>query len=242
MNDKDNSIKQLNQLSTKLTDKHKKYLTLLRYVVYEYFDMSKEAESELKQFKSKEPALHDSLFTKGKSLEFEMFSVQHKRLCNQFKAVKFPPESTPRNKLNGAVLLLRPSFSMPFIKPPNMIPCVDETAIQLEFNLKQIDAPMPEAPWINRCPHGTVIFTEDIPNSEQALDKQLEDDREQLTIKPQDITQIKGLISVKARLLENYVGGNGAKGDGEDKLSLADEDENQGGLTIADYLKDQKCS
>ena len=59
--------------------------------------------------------------------------------------------------------------------------------------------------------------------------------------KPQDITQMKGLISVKARLLENYVGGVVAKGDGEDKLSLADEDENQG-LTIADYLKDQKCS
>jgi len=58
-----------------------------------------------------------------------MFVVDHKRLCNQFKAVKFPPASTPRNKLGGAVLLLRPSFSMPFIKPPNMIPCVDETAI-----------------------------------------------------------------------------------------------------------------
>jgi hypothetical protein len=31
---------------------------------------------------------------------------------------------------------MRPSFSMPFIKPPNMIPNIDEEAVQSEFNLK----------------------------------------------------------------------------------------------------------
>ena len=46
---------------------------------------------------------------------------------------------------------MRPSFSMPFIKPPNMIPNIDEEAVQSEFNLKQIDAPMPEAPWNRQC-------------------------------------------------------------------------------------------
>jgi len=51
---------------------------------------------------------------------------------------------------------------------------------------------------------------------------------------------MKGLISVKERLLDNYVGGKGAKGDSEEKLSLVDEEEL--GLNIADYLKDQKCS
>lgn len=40
---------------------------------------------------------------------------------------------------------------MPFIRPPNMIPSVDEAAIQAEFSLKQIDAPVPEAPWLNHC-------------------------------------------------------------------------------------------
>jgi hypothetical protein len=39
---------------------------------------------------------------------------------------------------------------MPFIKPPNMIPNIDEEGVQGEFTLKQIDAPMPEAPWIRR--------------------------------------------------------------------------------------------
>lgn len=45
----------------------------------------------------------------------------------------------------------RPSFSMPFMKPPNMIPNIEEETIQNEFNLKQIDAPMPEAPWVRSC-------------------------------------------------------------------------------------------
>jgi len=39
-----------------------------------------------------------------------------------------------------------------------MIPNVDEDAVHNEFNLKQIDAPMPEAPWIKRCKHG-INFT-----------------------------------------------------------------------------------
>ena len=38
-------------------------------------------------------------------------------------------------------------FDLPGVKPPSMVPSVDEESIQAEFNLKQIDAPMPEAPW-----------------------------------------------------------------------------------------------
>jgi hypothetical protein len=41
--------------------------------------------------------------------------------------------------------------------------------------------------------------------------------------------------------MENCVGVGGNKGDGEDKLSLVDDDDNHG-LSIAEYLKDQKCS
>lgn len=51
-----------------------------------------------------------------------------------------------------------------------MIPNVDEDCIQSEFNLKQIDAPMPEAPWIKRCEHG-ILFT-------NQLNKEHDEDRE----------------------------------------------------------------
>ena len=56
---------------------------------------------------------------------------------------------------------------MPFIKPPNMIPNVDEDIVESEFNLKQIDAPMPEAPWIRRCKHG-IRFTDEVQELDDA--------------------------------------------------------------------------
>lgn len=59
---------------------------------------------------------------------------------------------------------------MPFIKPPNMIPNIDEEAIQGEFTLKQIDAPMPEAPWIRRCQYG-IKFTDNILQDEDELEE-----------------------------------------------------------------------
>ena len=74
------------------------------------------------------------------------------RLCDNFGNIKIG---------NHSVHL---SFSMPFLRPPNMIPSVDELNIQSEFSLKQIDAPMPEAPWINRCKHH-VQFTQKIEDS-----------------------------------------------------------------------------
>ena len=51
-------------------------------------------------------------------------------------------------------------FGVPYVKPPNMLPCVDEEATQGEFNLKQIDAPMPEAPWNEQpCAHEKLKFS-----------------------------------------------------------------------------------
>ena len=60
---------------------------------------------------------------------------------------------------------VRPSCSMPFIKPPNMIPNVDEEQILKELKLKHIGGVKPEAPWIKRCQHG-IKFTEEIQESE----------------------------------------------------------------------------
>lgn len=70
------------------------------------------------------------------------------RICNQFDPIVL----NFKKKTKGSFeLWMRPSFSMPFIKPPNMIPNINEDIVQSEFNLKQIDAPMPEAPWIRFC-------------------------------------------------------------------------------------------
>ena len=62
--------------------------------------------------------------------------------------------------MNGsAAIHVRPSFSFPFIKPPNMIPCVDNNVLDC---LKPNAMPLkPEAPWIKKCSFG-IKFTDEI--------------------------------------------------------------------------------
>ena len=54
----------------------------------------------------------------------------------------------------------------------------------------------------------------------------------------------KGLVSVKTRLLDNYMGGaKTIRGEnGEERVNLSLIDENDTGLTIAEHLKDMNCS
>jgi hypothetical protein len=54
---------------------------------------------------------------------------------------------------------MKPSFSFPFIKPPNMIPCVDNSVLD-QFTIKAIPL-KPEAPWIKKTQFG-IKFTEEI--------------------------------------------------------------------------------
>ena len=55
--------------------------------------------------------------------------------------------------------MLRPSFSFPFIKPPNMIPCVENSVLD---SFKPSAVPLkPEAPWIKKCSFG-IKFTDEI--------------------------------------------------------------------------------
>jgi hypothetical protein len=56
------------------------------------------------------------------------------RLCEYFEPIKMN-FSQPKTK-SGFSIWMRFSFSMPFVKPPNMIPNIDEETVQNEFNLK----------------------------------------------------------------------------------------------------------
>ena len=67
--------------------------------------------------------------------------------------------------------MLRPSFSMPFVKPPGIIPYVDKSILS-EFSYKAINC-RPEAPWIKRCEHG-IKFTEEIQSGITPLDSETE--------------------------------------------------------------------
>lgn len=108
-------------------------------------------------------------------LTFEPFPIKN-RLCSKFECVTVDHLSLPGAKAPQVRISFKPSFSMPFIKPPNMIPNIDEESIQNEFTLKQIDAPMPEAPWIRRW--GAKAGEEDASGGIKFTDNILQDEGE----------------------------------------------------------------
>lgn len=57
--------------------------------------------------------------------------------------------------------MVRLSFSFPFVKPPNIIPCVSDDILE-EFQPFSFQC-RPEAPWIKRCGNA-IKFTEEIQN------------------------------------------------------------------------------
>lgn len=82
------------------------------------------------------------------------------RLCGLFPEVKLSIAGAP------SWFYSRPSFSFPFVKPPNMIPNVEESVLASDFSLKHAAPPKPEAPWIKRCDYG-IKFTDEIQIIEQ---------------------------------------------------------------------------
>jgi hypothetical protein len=70
---------------------------------------------------------------------------------------------------------MKPSFSFPFIKPPNMIPCVDNSVLD-QFNMKAIVL-KPEAPWIKKCSFG-IKFTEEIYFTDDDREATPDEDKE----------------------------------------------------------------
>lgn len=80
--------------------------------------------------------------------------------------------------MGGGRIFLKPSFSFPFIKPPNMIPCVDQALVLDSFKLKKSLVQLkPEAPWIKKCQFG-IKFTEDILYTDDDRESTPDDEKE----------------------------------------------------------------
>lgn len=69
------------------------------------------------------------------------------RLCRLFPYVEFNLSSDDQEM---PTFVSRPSFSLPFVKPPNMIPNVDESLLFNEFGTQrdETNLPKPQALWI----------------------------------------------------------------------------------------------
>lgn len=122
-------------------------------------DMNRASKYDTENFKA---------FIDGNSNVMIGVFPQTTRLCSQFAFVKTPLRNS------NSYIMLRPSFSFPFIKPPNMIPCVDTQVITEAFVSAKGGIPIqlkPEAPWIKKdAATGSVKFTDEIYITDANLD------------------------------------------------------------------------
>jgi tetratricopeptide (TPR) repeat protein len=148
------------ELVTKLIDtipsKYKSKLYLIRGLLYqEKEDFEKWKKDFIKSY-TNDPQLSAEWLDLDKEWLIEPFDTKN-RLWAKFPHRKF--------KIGLTSIYSRPSFSIPFIKPPNMIPNVDEDQMKRELNLTHLGGIKPEAPWIKRCGFG-IKFTDEIQETD----------------------------------------------------------------------------
>lgn len=133
----------------------KKYtgqLWLIRAMIHKVLGNTVEAKKDQKRALKHDNENASKFLEHGKSVELTVFP-QQQRLCYGFAFVKTPLAN------GSAHIYLRPSFSFPFIKPPNMIPCVENSVLD---TFSPTAVPLkPEAPWIKKCSFG-IKFTDEI--------------------------------------------------------------------------------
>jgi hypothetical protein len=121
-------------------------------MIYKVLGNTVEAKKDQKRALKHDNENASKFLEHGKSVELTVFP-QQQRLCYGFAFVKTPLAN------GSAHIYLRPSFSFPFIKPPNMIPCVENSVLD---TFSPTAVPLkPEAPWIKKCSFG-IKFTDEI--------------------------------------------------------------------------------
>ena len=110
-----------------------------------------------------------------KSVLIETFDTKN-RLWSKFPHWKI--------KISSTKIYPRPSFSIPFIKPPNMIPNVDEDQMRKESNRKHLGCIKPEAPWIKRWGF-EIKFTDEIQDTDFKIEsRSIKDNKEKMHESP----------------------------------------------------------
>jgi len=99
----------------------KKYATqiwLIRSQVHKQLGNTALSKKDVKRALKHDTETAKKFLEQQQSVHLTVFP-QQQRLCHSFAFVKTPLAS------GAGHIYLRPSFSFPFIKPPNMIPCVE---------------------------------------------------------------------------------------------------------------------
>ena len=148
--------------------KYASQLWLIRGQINKILRNSNEAKKDFKRAEKNDSENFIKFFQSKENVYLSVFP-QQQRLCNSFAFV----ETALIN--DGSTICLRPSFSFPFIKPPNMIPCVDNQVLD-GLNAKAVPL-KPEAPWIKKCSFG-IKFTDEIYMTDDDRENTPDEDKE----------------------------------------------------------------
>lgn len=121
--------------------KYSKTLYLLRGLIYQHQGEVNKSKFDFNKAFDEDQETAVRYFDEKQNVSINPFSISN-RLCYHFPTVKIIIDK------NNPPILTRPSFSFPFIKPPNMIPNVDERVLTKEFSITEFTLNKPEAPWI----------------------------------------------------------------------------------------------
>ena len=146
---------------------------IIRGILASIIGNYKIAKRDFAYAEKKDPENYSLFIKEKKPITLNVFPTAH-RLWNYYPYVKviFPSFS--------GYVLMRPSFSFPFIKPPNMIPSIDDNIFE-QFTINSIKI-KPEAPWIKRSSHG-IKFTDKIQTTEYEEDIEISDDENTKKVK-----------------------------------------------------------
>jgi len=168
--------------------KYAKSLFLLRGLIYQRLNETSKSKLDFNKSFDEDHETAVKYFDKGQKISINPFPVSN-RLCNHFPAIKCTIDKA------SPPIYLKPSFSFPFIKPPNMIPNVDEKVLSKEFSLGEFTLNRPEAPWIKRCEYG-IKFTNEIQYDDfilncktPSLHQRSQHDMEESTVQEQSISK-----------------------------------------------------
>lgn len=146
----DQGIKQLNELAYLVNEQDRAKILLL----LSYLQQSTNNEADAKALMQAAFKLDNTLFAKhieNKS-EIKIFPLSSENnFCNKFPTIPL--------KLGTAQVLVRPSFTLPFIELPLLDFQTDKSLLD-RISLKHIKS-RPEAPWMNRV-QGMIQFTDEV--------------------------------------------------------------------------------
>lgn len=123
------ALERCNELISQTPGKYQKHFFFIRGLLYEVLSQPEKALKDFGRYEKLESKQYEAYFKEGKDMIFEPFPVRN-RLCSRFDNLDIKLKSKfVLKEGTSPKVLVRPSFSMPFIKPPNMIPNIDEDSI-----------------------------------------------------------------------------------------------------------------